>query len=119
MHLLVRFLAVVLLSASGFAATVPADITKTVVFLCRDGPTPNAPVPHGTGFLIGIPDPAHPNQNWVYLVTAKHALHTNKDDFDSPLYQRLYVRLNKKSGPPEWDVIDVVTSGSGQTVFLR
>src|ERR1700761_6272311 len=77
-------------TSSVFGATVPAGITKTVVFIYTDAAAQHA---DGTGFLVSVPVAAHPDQQWVYLVTAKHVLHTNGNDFNSPLYSRLFVRL--------------------------
>ncbi|HTU33703.1 MAG TPA: hypothetical protein VMF66_07870, partial [Candidatus Acidoferrum sp.] len=71
------------------AATAPANITKTVLFIYNnaDGAPNHA---DGTGFLIGIPVAQKDGPAWVYLVTAQHVLHTDPNNLSSPTYPRLF-----------------------------
>jgi len=102
------------------AVSVPDDLKKAVVFIYKqDGASISQYAPDGTGFLVGIPMSAQPNRGWVYLVTAKHVLHTDANNPNSSLFPRLYVRLNLKSGNSELRPMDISTSGPLQTVFLH
>jgi hypothetical protein len=117
-----RFLiALVFVGASigcSFSATIPSGVTKTVVFIYND---PSGAPEHadGTGFLVAIPVPSKPQNAWLYLVTAKHVLHTDANKPNSPMYPSLFVRLNKKTGDSTLIKIDLVAAGEQQTVFLH
>src|ERR1039458_7939573 len=120
MRVIVKLLIFAMLAARLFGATkVPEDIKKSVVFIYKDGGTPSQYMPEGTGFIVSIPHPVEKDKGWLYLVTAKHVLRTNANDLSSPLYSRVFVRLNKKSGGSEMIPLPLVTSGPAQTVFLH
>ena len=69
--------------------------------------------------MVSIPTAADPNRLWVYLVTAQHVVHTNKDDLSSPLFGQLWVRVNNKSGGSAMYKLDIIPSGANQTVFFH
>ena len=106
-----------LLSVPTFCATVPEGIVKTVVFIYR-GQNGAAGQPDGTGFLVGLPNTSHPGQSWLYLVTAKHVLHTDPNNISSPMYPDLFVRINKKSGGSQVFRLPITDSGDKQSVFF-
>jgi hypothetical protein len=88
----------VCLSVGGFSSTVPTEAPKTVVFIYTD-PDGAAEHAQGTGFLIAIPASTSSDWKWVYLITAKHVLDTDKAA--DPMYSQIYVRMNLKSGGSE------------------
>jgi hypothetical protein len=92
---------------------------KTEIPVYKEAESPTQFRPDGTGFLVSIPNPLQPGTGWLYLVTAKHVLHTDSTNVSSPLYQRLFVRLNKRSGDAEMFQMSIVISGVEETVFLH
>jgi hypothetical protein len=115
----IKLLILCLLTGTLFGATIPDDIKKAVVFIYKEAESPTQFRPDGTGFLVSVPNPVQPGTGWLYLITAKHVLHTDPNNVSSPLYQRLFVRLNKRSGDAEMFQVSIITSGVGQTVFLH
>ena len=98
-------------------APIPADITKTVVFIYKDAAgSPNQA--NGTGFIVTVPAPVA-GRAWFYVVTAKHVVHTNKDDLNSPLFPTLWIRVNNKSGDFSMHGINLIPSGPEQSVFFH
>ncbi|HEV2619837.1 MAG TPA: hypothetical protein VGU23_07850, partial [Acidobacteriaceae bacterium] len=75
----------------------------------------------GTGFLVSIPTPSNPNSFWLYLVTAKHVVLTDSNNFSSPLRDRIWIRINKKGGGFGMYNIPLVGAGQvqSQTVYLN
>lgn len=111
------FLAGLLGAVNAACSTVPPDITKTVVFIYTDEAcTPQHA--YGTGFLMRIPVPTHPNSAWIYLVTAQHVLHSDGNNLNSPLLKELFVRMNKVSADSLVVPVPIVTTGPQRTVFL-
>ncbi|MEO7028927.1 MAG: hypothetical protein ABI147_05950 [Acidobacteriaceae bacterium] len=106
------------LAGTAACSVVPPDITKTVVFIYKDAAGTPAQA-DGTGFLISIPSPVDPNRMWVYLVTAKHVVHTDSNDFNSPLFGQLWFRVNKKDGGSSMHKLDITSSGDKQDVFFH
>lgn len=120
MRVIVKVLLLALLAEPLSAVTrVPEGIKKSVVFIYKQGATPDRYIPDGTGFVIAIPSPLQQGKGWLYLVTAKHVLRTNPNDLSSPLYSRVFLRLNKKSGGSEMVPVALVTSGPQQTVYVH
>jgi hypothetical protein len=103
---------------TGVCATIPTDISKTVVFIYK-GPDGTLEQADGTGFFVSIPSPPVPNRLWGYLVTAKHMVVTDKNDLNSPLLSNLWVRVNMKAGGTSMYKLDLITSGSSQTLFFN
>jgi len=115
-HIYVSLLGM-LFTVGALGSVIPPNIEKTVVFIYTDeAATPGHA--YGTGFLMGIPVPMHPEQSWVYLVTAQHVLHTDGNDLSSPLLPALFVRINRKSGDSSVSGVPLRTSGPFKTVFL-
>jgi hypothetical protein len=112
MRIAVSWLLFAALSTVGFSATIPPDITKTVVFIYTDVGGAAAQ-PDGTGFLVSIATPSDPNRFWLYLVTAKHVVLTDSNNFSSPLRDRIWVRVNKKAGG--FGMYDIALVGAGQS----
>jgi hypothetical protein len=106
------------IASTGVCSIIPTDITKTVVFIYKDAAGTPAQA-QGTGFMVSIPSSGDPNRSWVYLVTAQHVVHTNANDFNSPLFSQLWVRVNNKSGGSAMYKIGIIPSGEGQTVFFH
>ena len=125
MRLIVKLLVLAIFAGRLFGATkVPEDIKKSVVFIYKEGATPGQYMPEGTGFIVAIPDPVQQAKGWLYLVTAKHVLRTNANDLSSPLYSRVFVRLNKKFGGSQmipFDLPPIVSPGIMRLspVFVR
>lgn len=96
---------------------IPKGIEKTVVFIYSesDGAPQHA---DGTGFLLGVPVPDHPERSWTYLVTAQHVLHVNGQDLNSPFREVVYVRFNQMKGIAALAELDLRESGANQNVFL-
>jgi hypothetical protein len=118
MRCLLVFLFALTCGVPAFGSPIPTEVAKTIVFIYTDQAcTPQHA--YGTGFLMGISVPMHPDMLWIYLVTAQHVLHKDGNDLSSPLLPELYVRVNKKSG--ESSVIDlpIRISGPSKTVFLN
>jgi len=103
---------------TGFCAVVPNDITKTVVFIYKDASGSQTQA-DGTGFIVSIPSPIVPDRSWCYLITAKHVVHTNSNDFNSPLYPSLWIRVNKKSGGYGMYKIDIIPSGKLRDIYFH
>ncbi len=62
-------------------------------------------VPNGTGFFVSIPNEIDSSRHHIYFVTAKHVL----KDKDEKFYNKIILRLNKKSGNSEIINIDLST----------
>jgi hypothetical protein len=99
------------------ASVIPSGLTQCVVFV-YNGAEGTPAQADGTGFFIGIRS-ATPNHGWLYLVTAKHVVHTNSNDFQSPLFTRLWVRVNNKAGGFTMFPVDLRASGEEQSVFFN
>lgn len=98
-------------------APIPADITKTVVFIYKDAAgTPTQA--NGTGFIVAVPAPV-PGRSWLYVITAKHVVHTNSNDLSSPFFTTLWLRVNNKSGDSSMHAVNLITSGDRQSVFFH
>jgi hypothetical protein len=117
MRLITSWFFFLMFAGTGVCSVIPPDITKTVVFIYKDA-TGTPAQADGTGFMVSVPA-ATPNRQWLYLVTAKHVVHTDSNDFNSPLFSHLWVRVNNKSGGFGMYQIDLVPSGEGQTVFFH
>ncbi len=116
MRLVISFL--VLLSVwTGMASVIPAELTQTVVFIYR-GPECTPPEADGTGFLMGVRSTSA-DRSWLYLVTAKHVVHTDSNNFQSPLFPSLWIRINKKNGGSKIYKVDPVAAGDQQNVFIN
>jgi hypothetical protein len=93
-------------------AVIPAEVKECVTFIFSPGQQ-GSPVPNGTGFFVGVSDPANKDRLFGYLVTAGHVLRDQNGKF----YSDVFVRLNKKDGGSEmWrvplsgsDAVPVVT----------
>jgi hypothetical protein len=103
---------------TGVCATIPSDITKTVVFIYTD-PDGTRAQADGTGFHVSIPSPTVPGRMWGYLVMAKHMVVTNPNDLNGPVVPNLWVRVNMKSGGTSMYKLDLITSGNNQTLFFN
>ncbi len=103
-----------LFCGKGIAGPIPPEIKSVVcfVFIEKDAKL----VPNGTAFFIAIKNPSKPTLSNGYLVTARHVLYKpgTKEFLD-----KVYVRLNKKDGGSEVNIIPIQTKGSNQTVFLH
>jgi hypothetical protein len=120
MRTLAVFLLVVALSASMCATiSVPDDLKKVVVFIYREGNTPGHYIANGTGFLVAVPSTTDKTKGYGYLVTAKHVLPTDSNNLASPLYSRIFLRLNRKPNGSETLPLDIVSSGTKQNVFFH
>ncbi len=109
--------AVLCFAACGFCSRVPSEAPKTVVFIYTD---PDGAPEHadGTGFLMDVSVTLHPEQKWIYLITAKHVLNTGEDGPVRAKRGGLYARFNLKSGGAEMVPLPLLSSGPGQTVFV-
>jgi hypothetical protein len=99
------------------ASVIPKDLTQTVVFIYKSAECTLAEA-DGTGFFVAVPSPI-PNRTWVYLVTAKHVVHTNSNDFQSPLFTTLWVRINKKAGGSAIYPLNLTADGDRQNLFFN
>lgn len=109
---------VLIISRSAVCSVVPKDVTKTVVFIYKDAKGTPAQA-DGTGFILSVPFPGDANRIWAYLVTAKHVVHTNSNDFNSPLFGQLWIRVNKRAGGFGMYRLDIIPSGIRQNVFFH
>jgi hypothetical protein len=56
---------------------------------------------------------------WFYLITAKHVVHTNSNDLNSPLFTTLWIRVNNKSGDSSMHGLNLIASGGDPSVFFH
>ena len=68
--------------------------------------------PYGTGFLVSIPAKTQQG-DYIYLVTAKHVLQTNKK-----LLKNIFARFNTKDSSEMFNV-PLIWSGASKTVFTH
>jgi hypothetical protein len=109
---------IVLLSTwTGVASVIPTELTQTVVFIYK-GAECSAAQAEGTGFLMAMPTPDG-KRSWAYLVTAKHVVHTDSNNFESPLFDSLWIRINTKTGGSKIYKVDLVAAGDKQDVFIN
>jgi hypothetical protein len=102
---------------TGVCASIPPDITKTVVFIYKDAAGTRAQA-QGTGFLVLIPAPVA-DRAWFYVITAKHVVHADSSDLKSPLFESLWFRVNEKSGGSSMHGVHLVASGPDQNLFFH
>ena len=95
---------------------VPPEIKTVVAFVFAPGPTGGPPIPHGTGFFVGVKHPKDETRSFVYLVTAKHVLQSVDRRSWLP---KILLRLNTRKGDLGFIEIPIVPSGRGQTIFLH
>ena len=74
--------------------------------------------PLGTGFFVAVPHLQVEGQSWIYLVTAKHVLRSNSEEY----YRQVFCRANLRDWNPGSDragveFIQVSTSGTGGTLL--
>ncbi len=93
---------------------IPPEVKSVVafVYLERDSKL----IPNGTAFFAGVRHESEPNAYGVYLVTAKHVL---CEPNSSRFLDKVFLRLNKKSGGSEVGVVPIVTEGANKTVFIH
>ena len=97
------------------AAPIPHDVKKVVTFILIDDGKGGL-IPNGTGFFVGVQDPANPKRHFVYLATARHVI--SPKPF-GPLYPQVYVRLTKKTGGTEIVKIPLISTGPNRSVFVH
>jgi len=118
MRYTVRWLLFAALTSVCFGSTIPPDITKTVVFIYK-GAEGTAAQADETGFLLSIATPSDPNRFWLYLVTAKHVVHTDMNNFDSPMFPALWVRINKNAGGFGMYRLELTDTGASQNIYFN
>lgn len=114
--------ALLLVPAQLKAAPAPPNIEKTIAFIfladengnLRVNPATQEPLGYGTAFLVSIPNERGTGE-FEYLVTAKHVLENENEEF----FRRVFVRLNNRDKSAELLVLDVVPSGPNQNVFTH
>jgi len=97
------------------AAPVPPEIKSIVAFIFIK--TANDQIaPYGTGFFVGVKNPASPNSFAVYLVTSKHVLYQPKS---KNFLDQIFIRLNRKDGGSEIGAVPLITAGEKRNVFVH
>ncbi len=112
--IITSFLILFLVGGKGTAAPISPEIKSVVCFLFIEKDAKL--IPNGTAFFVLVGDPSKPTSTKGYLVTAKHVLY--KPD-TTEFLDKVYFRLNKKSGGSEVGTIPIKVQGNNQTVFLH
>lgn len=90
------------------AAPIPPEVKKVVAFVFLQSASGQA-VANGTGFFVGIADPANKDRSFGYFVTARHVV---SQAGGGPLYKEVFLRLNKNDGKTS-EFVKLPLSGSG------
>ena len=97
------------------AGPIRPEIKEAVVFVYVTD-THGLRVPNGTGFLVGVRDPADANRIWGYLVTAAHVV---MPVAPGPLFSEVWIRLNRKGGGVDFVRLDLHEDGPQRNVFFH
>jgi hypothetical protein len=103
------------LSGEAMATAIPPDLKKVITFIfLQDGQGKPNSKPSGTGFFVATKNDEKTGE-YGYLVTAKHVLRDEKNNY----VPRIYLRVNKHNGSTDFAVIDLVYSGDKQNIFFH
>ena len=96
------------------AAPIPSEVKSVVAFVYA-GSAPGKHVSAGTGFFVGIQNPANEHEYAVYLITAKHVLQKT----DRRTYHKsVDIRLNRHDGTSGSINVPIRVAGANQTVLV-
>jgi hypothetical protein len=114
MKIIVSVLLLFVVGGKGMAVPIPSEVkpVATYIFIDNGGKL----IPNGAGFFVGLKNPAKRDSFGLYLVTAKHVL---CPPGSKQMLDKIYIRLNKKSGGSEMDAIPLSVKGNKRTVFFH
>src|SRR6266568_1755843 len=110
-------LLILLLSLTSNAQQQPSmisEVKRTLSFIFLPNPSGEL-IPSGTAFFVAVNDEKHTDRAYVYLVTAKHVLQTNRTNY----YDRILVRLNRKDGGSDLVSVPLTGTNNAPPIFTH
>lgn len=104
------------ISRACLSAPIPTEVKSLVAFVFAPGKAEGELRAWGTAFFVGVQDPQHEGQSFVYIVTARHVLKGNDGKSWLP---KIFVRLNTKAGDSRAIELPIVPDGPGRNVFTH